>query len=254
MGTLGLPLGTFAVIEGTEHQTSKGTATGGWYSGDFVVETINGKKLDHEIGIWTDWPSQLPDKRISGKRYVLHGYEGGEWVGQPDGLPHDEPLGWTQGGRFVYDPRFAVTSVEKVDGVTVADARPLDPNVPLAKSDFAVKTVHSRPIGLLGLPLGTFAIIQVHLPKGPPTMEIPILIDTVNGERMKSPRHISIPDFTFPKDTEQVTLRGFETGRWSGTPFSPKSEFPSTATVPQMDNSFGFHNEFVLTTPVKSGG
>jgi hypothetical protein len=246
MGVLGLPLGTFAVIEGTEHHTSKF-----WGSEDFVIESINGKKLEHEVRIMTNWPSQLPDKRISGKRYILHGYEGGEWAGQPDGLPGGEHSGWTQSGGFLFQQIFAVTSVEKVDGVTVAEARPLDPKVPLAEPHFAAKPDDPRPIGLLGLPLGTFAIIEVHSPKEV-MMEMPFVIDAVNGVHMKSPRSIFIPELTLPKNTEEATVRGFETGQWAGDPVLPKSEFPSAAPLAQTQTSFGFSTQFVLTTPVKS--
>ncbi len=244
IGLLGLPLGTFAVIEGTEHHTSKS-----WGSNDFVVESINGKKVDRDARIMTDWPSRLPDKRISGKRYTLHGYEMGKWEGQPDGLPRDEPSGWTQGAGFPFQHIFAVTSVEKVDGVTVADARPLDPKISLARPDFAAKPDNVRPIGILGLPLGTFAIIQAHSPSRAVMLESPFEVDRVNGKPLDNPPILIIRGVPETKGDERVTLHGFEAGAWKSEPALPKSENPSGIEVQQ---SFQFFHEFVVTSVATS--
>jgi hypothetical protein len=247
IGTLGLPLGTFAVIEGTEHRTSKS-----WGSDDFVIETINGIRPQHELRIQTSWPSQLPDKRTGKRRYVLHGYEIGKWEGQPDGLPDDETVGRTQGGRFVFQHEFQVVSVEKVDGVTVADAKPIDPKIPLAKPDFTKKIAATRPIGALGLPLGTYAKIHVlSPPPGQPTMEIPILVDTVNGQPVTPSRGITIPDFTLEMNQE-AALNGYEIGVWNGIPSLPKSELPSKPQPnAQGDTSFRFINQFMVISVAK---
>ena len=247
MGVLGLPLGTFAVIEGSEHHTSKN-----WGSDDFVVESINGKKVEHELRIQTDWPSQLPDKCVPGNRYVLHGYESGKWQGQPDGLPKGEPLGWTQGAGFVFDHIFSVTSVEQVNGVTVADARPLDPKVGLFEPDFDAKPDDARPIGILGLPLGTFAIIEVHPPPQGHflLMERPFQVDSVNGKPLTEAHYLTIRNVPWKQGGPRVTLRGFEAGEWASQPDLPKSENPS-GPVPQQP--FRFYCDFVVTTPVKSG-
>ena len=244
IGVLGLPLGTFTVIEGTEHHTSKS-----WGSDDFVVESINQKKVDRDVRIMTEWPSQLPDKRIPGKRYVLHGCETGKWEGQPDGLPRDEPLGWTQGGGFTSQHIFAVTSVEKVDGVTVADARPLDSQVPLAQPDFAAKPGRVRPIGVLGLPLGTFAIIQAHTPERPVLLESPFKVDRVNGKPLDSPPILITRGVPETKGNERITLHGFEAGSWESDPHLPKSENPSGNEAQQP---FQFYHEFVVTSVAKS--
>jgi hypothetical protein len=244
IGVLGLPLGTFAVIEGTEHHTSKD-----WGSEDFVVGRINGKKVEGGLRIMTDWPSQLPDKRISGKRYVLHGYEKGKWEGQPDGLPREEPLGWTQQAGFSFQHIFAVTSVEKVDGVTVADARPLDPGVPLAQPDPTAKPDDVRPIGVLGLPLGTFAIIQAYTPPHPMLLESPFGVSQVNGIPLHNQPVLSIRGVPETKGNEIVTLHGYEAGEWESDPDLPKSENPSGTEAQQP---FQFHHEFVVTCVAKS--
>ena len=244
IGVLGLPLGTFAVIEGTEHHTSMF-----WGSDDFVIESINGKKVERDLRIMTEWPSQLPDKCIAGKRYVLHGYEKGTWEGQPDGLPRDEPSGWTQQAGFLFRHIFAVTSVEKIDGVTVADARPLDPKVPLAQPDLAAKLDNVRPIGVLGLPVGTFAIIQAHTPSRPVMLESPFEVDRVNDKTLNDPPILIIRGVPETKGDERVTLHGFEAGAWESEPALPKSENPSGTEVQQP---FQFYHEFVVTSVAKS--
>jgi hypothetical protein len=244
MGVLGLPLGTFAVIEGTEHHTSLR-----WGSDDLVVEGINGKKVARDVRIMTEWPSQLPDKKIPGKRYVLHGYEKGKWEGQPDGLPKDEPLGWTQQAGFSFDHIFVVTSVEKVDGVTVAGARPLDPKVPLAQPKLADRPDNVRPIGVLGLPLGTFAIIQARTPHRIVNMGSPFEVDRVNGKPLDNPPTFLIRGVPETKGDERVILHGYEAGAWECEPVLPKSENPSGAMglVP-----FHFDHEFIVTSVAKS--
>ena len=243
-----MPLGTFAVIEGTEHSTGKLSG-----SDDFFIESINGIKVEHDLRIMTEWPSQLPDKRIAGKRYVLHGYERGKWEGQPDGLPKNEPLGWTQQAGFSFQHMFAVTSVEKIDGVTVADARPLDPKVPLAKPNFEAKRDDKRPVGALGLPLGTFAIIQARTPVRPIMIGSPFEIVNVNGKPLKNPQILTIYGVPDAKGNELITLRGFETGAWASEPDLPKSETGRSSSSPLVQTPFRFFAEFVPTTPVKSG-
>jgi len=245
IGLLGLRLGTFAVIEGTEHPTSMLLG-----SDDFYIESINGKKLEHEVRIMTEWSPQLPDKRVAGKHYVLHGYERGKWQGQPVGLPGGEPSGITQGGDFIFEHIFAVTSVEKVDGVVSANARPLNPKVPLAEPKLeAVTKVGKPPIGALGLPLGTFAIIEAHTPAQSPMIGSPFEVDVVNGQHLDKPVIITIRGVPETKGDERVTLRGYETGQWICAPFLPKSE----ELEGREQASFHFSGEFVLTTPCKGG-
>ena len=241
MGVLGMRLGTFAVIEGTEHQTSKF-----WGAEDLVVEKVNGQTPPREVGLQTDWPSLLNDKRIPGKRYVLHGYESGQWEGQPDGLPNGETSGRTQGGRFVFTRTFVVTSVEKVDGVTVADARPVDPEVPLAVPDFAAKPDNVRPIGVLGLPLGTFAIIEARSSAGIVLLASPYDVLAVNGQPVDQPRILTIRDVPAARGIGRLKLHGYEVGAWKSDPDLPKSENPSGGRSQQP---FQFYHSFMVTSP-----
>jgi hypothetical protein len=242
MGVLGLRLGTFAVIEGIEHQTSMT-----WGGADFVVEAVNGQKPAHEIRIQTDWFSGLVDKKIPGRHYVLHGWEAGTWAGQPTGLPANEP-GHVQLAGFFFQHTFVVSSVEKVNGVTVADAKPLDPTVPLETPVASpVPTESAPPIGQLGLPLGTFAVIEVQKPAHPLLMANPYAVVRVNGVDVDPPRVISIPDLKSTTD-ERTVLRGYETGAWANDPSLPKSENPSGM---QAQAPFQFFREFIMTSRAK---
>ncbi len=244
IGKLGLLLGTFVVLDGTEQRTGKS-----WGSEDFLVRSINGKKLDRETHVNTEWSAQLPDKKVSGDDYVLHGYEAGSWGGTPDNLPAGEP-GETQSACFFFQPVFVVTSIEKINGVPTTDARPLDPYVRLARLQTDTSTgqmTYKRPVGILGLPLGTFAFIQIHTPRNAPLSESPFEIESVNSAPVPSSRIISIPGFTMPKNATRETLRGFETGGWAGNPPLPRSENPS-GTVGQKP--FQFFHRFVVTSVV----
>jgi len=242
-GILGLPLGTFAVIEGVEHPWSM-TSTG------FAIESINGEKLGGEIHLRTEWPSSLEKRNVPGKRYVLHGYEVGNWGGEPTGLPKDEPY-TGQAAGFSFSHEFIVTSIEKMDNVTVADARPLNPKVPLTKPNFNAKPDTKPPVGILGMPLGTFAIIQARAPRPPLLMESPGEVVIVNGKTLDPPLVVSIRNFKAPKDNALVTLHGFEVGEWGGEPVLPASENPPNQSRAQK--AFGFVPRFLITSPPKPG-
>jgi hypothetical protein len=243
-GILGLPLGTFAVVEGTEQATSMILG-----SNDLALETINGKQVAKKLSIETDWPSDLPDKRVVGKHYLLHGYETAKWAGSP-GLPAAENANQAQ-AVFGFFHRFVVTSIEKVDGVTVPEALPLDPKVPLAEPKIADQMDESKPpVGVLGLPLGTFAIINAHSP--PPDQEVllesPFEVEKVNGLHLKHPPTLIIRDVPTTAGNAQITLHGYEVGEWANEPNLPKSERPHGN---QAQQGFQFYHVFVVTSQPK---
>lgn len=238
-GVLGLSLGTFAVIEGTERATSMLVG-----SGDFVVANVNGIKPARALAIETESSGFASKKLTAGTNYVLHGYEVGKWEGQPDGLPASATSGITQGGGFFLQPIFVVTSIEKINGATAPDAKPVDPNVPLAKPDFSTAPPGVRPVGVLGLPLGTYAVIKAHKSK-PLMMEDPFVLESVNGVPTKEGTCITIPGVKSAVD-ESVTLRGCEAGEWGSTPELPKSEDPEMGRGAQQ--SFQFYTKFKSIT------
>jgi hypothetical protein len=155
-----------------------------------------------------------------------------------------------QVATFFFATHFQITSVEKIDGVTVANARPLDPKVPLAQPNFNTK--HGTiPIGSLGLQLGTFAIIEARPYDKPIMLESPFFVEVVNGKKMDPPRILTIRDARIAGDGH-VTLHGFEVGEWSGEPSLPESEVPASATKPQQPFHFG--ESFIVTSQPGTGG
>jgi hypothetical protein len=246
VGTLGLPLGTFVVLDGYQYQGGKGQGPHG-----FSIEGVNGKRPDGELGIWTEWPNSLPVHNNPEHHYRLHGYETAGWYGSTPNLPKSEI--WVVQLVFGYMSNFKVTSVETIDGKTVEGAKPLNPKVPLVEPKF-VKQLSpyeiKPPIGKLGLPLGTFAIIQAHAPKQLLLMESPLEVIVVNGKKLDLPVIISVPNVDAPKGDTTITLHGFEAGEWASSPVLPKSENPSGTLAQQP---FQFYHRFELTSPVKAG-
>ncbi len=122
-GRLGLPFGTFAVVEGTYHPYVKVDG----FPRDFRIEIVNGKKLGEPVEISAGILISNGRNMITGKRYLLHGYENAVWVGAPllpPGESESIESDWakhTPGSRtfssFALQTNFQTTSIEKEDGV-----------------------------------------------------------------------------------------------------------------------------------------
>jgi hypothetical protein len=236
-GNLGLPLGTFTVIEGIQHPYGMEPNGAG-----FAVEVVNGKKMEHVVSTPTQWPSRLSKSNVIGKHYVLHGYETGSWhAGDANPAPGEEYL---QSPRilFVFSTIFVVTSIEKIDGITLRNAMPVNSKVPLAVPDFASKTDEKPPIGCLGLPLGTLSIIEARASKEAITQLSPCEVLTVNGKSFDKPVALAIINIPLSASSGLLKLRGYEDGFWEGEPEMPKSEIP-TGDAPEQ--SFHFFERFV---------
>ena len=104
----------------------------------------------------------------------------------------------------------------------------------------------TRPIGRLGLPIGTYLRIEGHRyePTKPP-FKIPartLLVDTVQGNLLDVPIKISIKNVdTDSLDIEtRCVLNGYEAGVWGG---SPEGLPPGT---PVEQHAFHFRPYFVV--------
>jgi hypothetical protein len=204
----------------------------------FEIRRVNGKTLPT--------PRYLPVYRtrlIDGEHYVLHGYELGQWGGEPS-----LPKGETYGAQVIFGffRSFVITSIEKENGVRIPQAKPLDPSIALPVPDFEKKIDASPPIGRLGLPLGTFAIIQVRAPHQAVLMESPFEVFSVNGKALPSPQLITIPNAKELEPGKTLTMHGFECGEWASQPPLPESERSRTEPVPQQP--FQFFPRFILTS------
>lgn len=247
IGALGLPLGTFAVVEGTYHSGIK--TDGGWQN--FSIEKLNGKKMEPSVGIGLfDWE----EKMTVGKRYVLHGYESAFWSGAPP-LPPNESESIQSDWRketplpFALRTRFWVTSIEKENGVTLPDARLLDPGFSLAEPKFGQPPTEP-PVGVLGLPLGTYVVITVGAPRGP-TKGIECEVLELNGKTVDHRTTIAVPFFEVPSGKERAVLHGFESGDWRGAtslPTSETKEKPSlTSSGISISQGLEFRQYFIMT-------
>jgi len=249
LGILGVPLGTFAVIEGVEHPHGMGVGMTG-----FSIEKINGKPAPPNCYIQTDWPAPLKSKRLDDKHYVLHGYEVGDWGGEPTGLPNDEPYSGQLAG-FYFFHSFMVTSVENFK-LTDEDLKRLkpDPTKPLQPPSSPPQVpINYRPpppppLGILGLPLGTFAVIEATPCKGPIVLNDPfVLVHTVNGKKIEPPLILSVRRDALKGD-ERVILHGYEVADWTGRPPLPESEPHDSPSHPHMP--FQLFEQFIVTKQV----
>jgi hypothetical protein len=235
MGDLGLPLGTFAVIEGV--LDSDGLMLS---DDEFDVTAVNGKTTDRPIRIHVEWPSKDADYRTEGMKYTLHGFEIGGWH---SGIATDSRL------PFSFARKFVISSIEKRHGAAVSVARPVDPNFALAQPNFSLKPDDKPPVGGLGLPLGTIATIKVHRPEKAFLMENPFEVESVNGVPAPPNMLITVRNLK-ALPGESVKLRGFETGEWISQPWrAPKGEFDFSPQAP-----FQFFDRFVVISIEKAEG
>jgi len=245
-GNLGLPLGTFAVIEGTCHAPASDNS-----HHNFTVNTVNGQKLSRPIEITTpDWGPTLKP----GKRYVVHGFENGGWRGSPP-LPvgestdiWDEPLKKAPPFSFVCE--FHLTSVEYEDGVPTQDACPVDPSFHLAKPDFSPHII-TPPLGVTGLPLGTYMAITIGAARDPVKDRAAELF-AINGKPVAQYTAIHVPSLLPPTGSTKIVVHGYESGDWNGLITAPASESKADAMhngpprVPDP-NSISFICYFLVT-------
>jgi hypothetical protein len=214
-GVLGMPLGTFAVIEGTERATNKFVGTD-----DFVVAKVNGVKPPRPVTIQIEYGHLQ-----RGTRYVLHGWEAGKWEGQASGLPANATEGWTQSAHFTFQHTFEISSVETTNGVLDLHAKPVDPTVPLPQPDFTKPLEEAPPVGVLGVPIGAFIDIKAHRPERVLMMQDLYVIDSVNGVAAPKDLYLTISNVK-SQPGEVVSLHGYETAQWASEPELPKSEDP----------------------------
>ncbi len=106
----------------------------------------------------------------------------------------------------------------------------------------------TRPIGRLGLPIGTYVTIegQRYKPTKPPfkVHARTLLVDTLQAKRLDVPVKLVIKNIDIDSlNTEtRCVLKGYESGAWVG---SPEGLRPGT---PVEQTKFHFHHYFVVTS------
>ena len=105
----------------------------------------------------------------------------------------------------------------------------------------------TRPMGRLGLPIGTYVKIEGHpyKPTKPGKAHANILVvDTVQGKKLDSPVELHTKNVAIDSLQTEVrcVLKGYESGAWVG---SPEGLAPGT---PVQQTVFHFHHLFVVTS------
>jgi hypothetical protein len=103
--------------------------------------------------------------------------------------------------------RFAIIFVLGIAGLCLAGAPPSKPGY---------HTVEP-PVGCLGYPIGSYLTIEgVREEKDKGGIQT-LLVDTISGYKLEEPVGIWIENVELPPG-ERCVLKGYETGRWIGTP------------------------------------
>lgn len=104
------------------------------------------------------------------------------------------------------------------------------------------------PFGYMGYPLGTYLTIEgIRLEKGKVGTQT-LLVDTVNGERLKQPVAIWINNVKqqgLPKE-KRCIIRGFESGKMAGIPWEVAEA--ENLAIPQRP--WQFERYFIITSVV----
>ncbi len=103
------------------------------------------------------------------------------------------------------------------------------------------------PTGRLGYSLGTYLTIEgIRAEKGK-VGDQTLLVDTINGEKLKTPIGIWIENIdSLPKDKHCV-LRGYESGKMIGVPYEVAEK--ENISLPQA--AWQFYRYFIATSVVE---
>ena len=118
-------------------------------------------------------------------------------------------------------------------GICLADAPPFKPGY---------RTVEP-PIGTLGYRIGSYVTIEgIRAEQGKGGVRT-LLVDTINGYKLDEPVGLGIENVDLPS-RERCVIKGYETGRWIGTPDDVLRA--TGAPAPQAGWKFQFY--FVATS------
>lgn len=112
----------------------------------------------------------------------------------------------------------------------------------------------SVPVGVLGQALGTYLTVEGQRGQGGKGVGFALLVDSVNGKRLKEPVGIALDNLTraLPKGV-RITLRGYETGQMIGVaPAVVSWQLEKGETVLEPQAVWQWHSSFVILSAVKS--
>jgi hypothetical protein len=129
--------------------------------------------------------------------------------------------------------KLALLFVIVLVNICLADGPPFKPG----------NTTVERPVGRLGYRIGSYLTIEgVRAEKGKVGVHT-LIVDTISGYKLDEPLGIWIENVELPTGV-RITLKGYETGVWSGTPDEVLRA--TGATAPQIE--WGFHFYFLATS------
>lgn len=102
------------------------------------------------------------------------------------------------------------------------------------------------PIGRLGYRLGSIITVEGYRDEKAKGSKY-LLVDTIDGEKLKTPIPIWVESGEGLPSATRIILKGFETGKWIGTP----DEF--TAAYPEKGSDqmgWQFFHFFIVTTAI----
>lgn len=120
-----------------------------------------------------------------------------------------------------------------VVGTCLADAPPFKPGLGKVET----------PVGRLGYKIGNYLTIEGARPEGDKGHGRVLQVDTINGYKLDKPVTIQIENVDLPASGRCV-LKGYETGKWTGT---PSEVLRATEAKPRQPVwQFEFH--FIVTS------
>ncbi len=103
--------------------------------------------------------------------------------------------------------KLALSFVFAIVAICLADAPPFKPGY---------RTIEP-PIGILGYRIGSYLTVEgIRAETGKGGIRT-LLVDTINGYKLDEPVGIGIENVDLPSH-ERCVIKGYETGRWIGTP------------------------------------
>ena len=105
------------------------------------------------------------------------------------------------------------------------------------------------PSGKLGFPLGTYLTVEGEAAK--PGLKVnptcTLVVDTVNGKKLKEPVDIWIDNVAALPQGERCSIKGYESGRMVGVP----DEVATAENLPVPQTAWHFYRYFIMTSSVQ---
>ncbi len=103
------------------------------------------------------------------------------------------------------------------------------------------------PVGLLGYRLGKLITIEGYRATGPRRVTHTLMVDTIEGQRLEEPLAIPVEHEQGLPINTRISVRGYETGKWVGTPDEVVNSYPERG-IAQV--GLHFSHSFIVVDPI----